>query len=237
MIDHWGVNYSLCDIGPTPLGNGIVDVEDLKVLAEHLFEDVIDPTLTAHWPLDKAQGDIAYNSAADCDGTLMGGPVWQPEGGIVNGALQFDGIDGYVSTDFVLNPADGVFSVIAWIKGGATGQAILSQTGATNWLSTDSVEGYLMAELKASGRGAAGPLLSQAVITDGNWHRIAPVWDGSCRYLYMDGLEVAKDAEPLSTLEDAYGGLYFGAGSTLAPGTFFSGLIDDIRVYNRVMHP
>jgi len=106
MVDYWGENYSLCDIGPTPLGNGIVDVEDLIVLAEHLFEDVDDPTLIAHWPLDEAQGVIAYDSAADCDGTLMGGPVWQPDGGIVAGALQFDGIDDYVSTDPALNPAD-----------------------------------------------------------------------------------------------------------------------------------
>lgn len=40
MIDHWGEDYSLCDIGPMPWGDGIVDVEDLIVLAEHLFEEV-----------------------------------------------------------------------------------------------------------------------------------------------------------------------------------------------------
>ena len=44
MIDHWGENYPLCDIGPTPLGDGIVDVKDLIVLAEHLFEEVVPPT-------------------------------------------------------------------------------------------------------------------------------------------------------------------------------------------------
>jgi len=38
IVDHWGENYPLCDIGPTPMGDGVVDVEDLKVLAEHLFE-------------------------------------------------------------------------------------------------------------------------------------------------------------------------------------------------------
>jgi len=38
MVDHWGTDNSLCDIGPMPWGDGIVDVEDLKVLAEHLFE-------------------------------------------------------------------------------------------------------------------------------------------------------------------------------------------------------
>jgi hypothetical protein len=30
----------LCDIRPTPFGDGIVDVEDLIVLAEHLFEEI-----------------------------------------------------------------------------------------------------------------------------------------------------------------------------------------------------
>ncbi len=39
MVDHWGTDYSLCDIGPMPWGDGIVDVEDLIVLAEHLFEE------------------------------------------------------------------------------------------------------------------------------------------------------------------------------------------------------
>jgi len=40
MIDHWGTDNSLCDIGPMPWGDGIVDVQDLIVLAEHLFEEV-----------------------------------------------------------------------------------------------------------------------------------------------------------------------------------------------------
>ncbi len=237
MVDHWGEYYPLCDIGPTPLGDGIVDVEDLIVLVEHLFEDVNDPTLIAHWPLDEAQGGIAYNNAADCDGTLMGGPVWQPEGGMVGGALQFDGVDDYVSTDPVLNPVDGKFSVLARIKGGAPGQTVISQTDGSNWLCVDSVEGCLMTELQSPGRSAAGSLLSQTPITDGQWHRIGLVWDGSCRHLYVDGVEVAKDAMPLPALDSTNGGLYFGVGSTLAPSTFFSGLIDDIRIYNRVVHP
>jgi Tol biopolymer transport system component len=39
MVDNWGTDNSLCDIGPTPFGDGVVDVEDLIVLAEHLFEE------------------------------------------------------------------------------------------------------------------------------------------------------------------------------------------------------
>jgi hypothetical protein len=33
------------------------------------------------------------------------------------------------------------------------------------------------------------------------------------------------------------GGLYIGAGTNLEPGSFFSGLIDDIRIYNRAIAP
>jgi hypothetical protein len=46
--DYWGTDEPLCDIGPMPWGDGIVDVQDLIVLAEHLFEEVDDPTLIAH---------------------------------------------------------------------------------------------------------------------------------------------------------------------------------------------
>jgi len=230
IVDHWGTDEPLCDIGPMPWGDGIVDVQDLIVLAEHLFTY---PGAVAHWKLDETEGDIAYDSVAVNDAVVFGVPVWQPTGGKVAGALQFEGIDDYVSSEFVLNPADpeisSGFSVFAWVKDGAPGQALLSQTGAANWLVADA-EGKLMTELKGSGRSNGGPLLSETNVTDGTWHRIGLVWDGSYRYLYVDGAEVAKDATPLSGLEGAEGGLYFGVGSTLAPGTYFSGLIDDVRI-------
>jgi len=40
MVDHWGTDEPLCDIGPMPWGDSIVDVHDLIVLAEHLFEEI-----------------------------------------------------------------------------------------------------------------------------------------------------------------------------------------------------
>ena len=40
IIDSWGTDNPLCDIGPMPWGDGIVDVQDLIVLAEHLFEEI-----------------------------------------------------------------------------------------------------------------------------------------------------------------------------------------------------
>jgi len=139
-----------------------------------------------------------------------------------------------VRTDFVLNPADGPFSVFAWIKGGAPGQVILSQIGEADWLCTDASAGNLMTELEGLGR-AGCPLVSQTLITDGNWHPVGLTWDGSNRILYVDDLEVAKDTQ--AQFSGSAEGLYIGAGKNLDAGSFFSGLIDDVRVYNRAVTP
>jgi len=236
MVDHWGTYEPLCDIGPLPFGDGIVDVQDLIVLAEHLFEEVDDPTLVAHWAMDEIEGDRASDSANDNDGIVYGDPTWQPEGGMVNGALQLDGVDDYVNTPFVLNPADGKFSVFVWIQGGAPGQVVISQADGADWLSTGLSDGKLITGLTPpAGRTVPPPLVSEFVVTDGNWHRIGFVWDGTNRTLYVDDVEVAKDTQ--ANLQDSVGGLYIGTGKAMEAGTFWSGLIDDVRIYNRAVKP
>jgi hypothetical protein len=190
----------------------------------------------AHWKLDEAEGNIAHDRIGNCDGTLNGEPLWQPTGGKVDGALQFDGVDDYVSTPFFLNPADGELSVFTWIKGGAPGQVIISQADGADWLSAGPSEGNLMTELMRPGRGAAA-LMSNFLIIDGQWHLIGFVWDGSQRILYVDDIEVARDVKTQGSLEGSDGGLHIGAGKNLEPGSFWSGLIDDVRIYNRAVTP
>jgi hypothetical protein len=232
MVNHWGENYSLCDIGPTPIGDGMVDVQDLIVLAEHLFEDVNDPTLVAHWPLDEMEGNVARDNAGANDAATFGNPLWRPNDGIVYGAIQLDGVDDCIIVGPFPNPTEGPFSVLAWVKGGAPNQVVLSQIDVANWLLADPSEGNLMTEIKSPGR-AGKPLQSQTNIADGNWHRIGFIWYGSNRKLYVDGVVVAEDTQ--SGLESSDNGLYIGCGRAMEPGTFWSGLIDDVRIYNRAL--
>ena len=232
IVDHWHTDEPLYDIAPSPFGDGKVDVQDLIVLSEHLFEEVNDPTLIVHWALDEAEGIIAYDSAGVNDAVVVGGTEWQLSGGQVDGALQLDGVDDYVLTGFVMNPEEGPFSVLSWIKGGAPGQAVLSQMGGASWLCADASDGNLMTELKGSG---GDPLLSSTVITDGEWHRIGLIWDGSNRTLCVDGVVVAEDTQ--DSLESSSNGLYIGTGKAMESGTYFSGLIDDVRIYNREVKP
>lgn len=91
-----------------------------------------------------------------------------------------------------------------------------------------------MTELGSSVRSGA-PLLSEKVITDNQWHRIGLVWDGSNRTLYVDGITVAEDTQ--DGLEVSDSSLYLGCGKAMEASTFWSGLIDDVRIYNRVVIP
>ena len=202
-----------------------------------------DHRIVAHYKLDETEGSIAHDSAGDNHGTLYGDPAHQHGSGKIEGALQFDGVDDYVTTPFVLNPADGMFSALAWIKGGAPGQVIISQTDGTGvgatWIGVDPSEGKLVTGLvpPPSGRTSPSALESEFIITDGQWRHIGFVWDGSRRYLYVNGAEVASDDDTLAPLKSSDGGLNIGAGKSLDAGSFWSGLIDDVRLYNAALSP
>ena len=135
----------------------------------------------------------------------------------------------------------GPFSIFVWIKGGAPGQAIISQTDdigtGSVWLGVDSSDGELMTALAPMqvGRYVPQPLISESIITDDRWHHVGFVWDGAYRILYLDGVEVARDTALQNPLKSATGGMFIGAGKNLEPGTFFSGLIDDVRIYNKAL--
>ena len=245
LIDNWGTDETLCDIGPMPWGDGVVNEADLEVLMSYWGQEFdFQPfDLLAYWRLDESEGDIAYDSAGEYDGTLYGEPLWQPEGGIVNGALELDGINDYVLTSNFVLKLYGAFSAFAWIKGGAPGQVIISQENGVNWLMADPTDGTLRTDLRTPERSnprgttipAGPPLISSTVVTDGDWHRVGFVWDGSHRILYVDDVEVATDVQ--GTLEGALGGVHIGAGKGLGAGSFFSGLIDDVRIYNIAVTP
>jgi len=237
LIEHWGQDDPMCDIAPRPSGDGVVNALDLELLMSYWGQPIEDPLLVAHWTLDETEGEIAYDSAGVNDAVLIGSPVWQPDAGKVGGALMFDGIDDYAFAQLGLNPADGLFSIFAWVKGGAPGQVIFSQSNGANWLGADPDFGCVMTELipPAVGRFVPKPLKSESVITDDQWHRIGFVWDGVNRALYVDDILVAEDMQ--EGLSNSSGALNIGCGSNLTAQTFWSGLIDDIRIYNRAVKP
>lgn len=247
LIENWGTDDPKFDIGPMPWGDGVVDAADLEALMKYWGKDVNAPSEPlAHWKLDESEGIIAYDSAGDNDATLVGEPIWQPTGGWLDGSLELDGVDDGAQASFVLNPSESPFSAFAWVKGGGPDQVIISQAmgdigRGVNWLLTDSAEGNLMSEFNCLDEDYSPgiALLSSIEISDGLWHHVGLVWDlfNGTRILYVDGIEVAKDMMHEGGLlmwEDGGINIGFQASILHRPG-YWSGLIDDVRIYDRAL--
>ena len=227
LIESWGQDDPLADIAPA-LGDNVVDVLDLAFLMKYWGQDA---NFIAHWKLDETGGDIAYDSAAQNNAQVMGDALWQRESGRVNGALQLDGVDDCLNAPFILDPTRQPFSAYVWTKGGQPGQTIISQQGGlAEWLSLDAA-GALNSTLTFP----LPAVTSDVVITDDQWHHIGLVSDGAGISLYVDDVEVVRsDTSPILP---AYGDLQIGTGKNREPGTFWSGMIDDVRIYDRVVVP
>ncbi len=233
----WRQSDPSLDVAPVPNGDGVINWLDLGGLARFWMTY---PGLVGYWKLDETEGTVAHDSLGHIDGVVHGVPLWQPAGGEIGGAMELDGVDDYLSTSNILDPGAGAFTVLLWVRGGRPGQTILSQSDKTGtgevWLGTDAATGAVMTRLTDGGR-VTQPLVSSAVVTDGAWHGLRLVWDGSGRRLYVDGKEVAADKRKLNALKSSTADFYFGAGKGLEPGSFWSGLLDDVRVYSQALIP
>ncbi|MHB9071578.1 MAG: GDSL-type esterase/lipase family protein [Sedimentisphaerales bacterium] len=192
--------------------------------------------LAAHWKLDESDGLIASDSTGNHPGTLYGNPVWQPTGGNDDaGALLFDGTNDYIEIIGYKGVTDSKPSTprtcTAWIKG--AGDIISWGTAATGkkWLFRTGTAGKLQLDVgNCSITGTKN-------VADGQWHHIAVVSFGDktdyVRF-YVDGAEdtiSSFTSMDINTAPDNNVKLgYSGSG-----GTYFSGLLDDVRVYDRFL--
>ncbi len=226
---------------PSHWGRIVGTSADARYFAEHAYGEVIvldegqslnlkehypvEPLL-AHWSLDETSGDLAFDPAGAHTGRLLGNASWHA--GLLDGAVSLDGTDDRIETDFVLNPGAGPFTAMAWVQGGGPHQVILAQTGSKgkDWLATDE-NGYGRVDLGTSGRGGHS-LIGDLALTDGLWHHVALMWDGSLRRLYVDGESHGVDDSGV-TLENI--------NSSMVIGPNWQGLIDDIRIYGAALTP
>ena len=65
---------------------------------------------------------------------------------------------------------------------------------------------------------------------DTNWHQLVVVYDQTNLSISVDG---TRRGTLLTSLNTAFSPVIIGAGAD--PGTHFSGAIDDVRIYNRVL--
>ena len=203
-----------------------------------------DGGLVGWWKLDESGGLTAADSSGNGnDGTLtnMAGNQWTD--GAVGGALEFDGVDDYIlrsSTSSLNLPTAWTISVWVYLVGNPAYEYIVTKNTSSTW----DMEYGVYVRYPANG-GEVGVVLDGS-ITDivsvqwsmETWTHIAVTWDGSDAQAYVDG-EFVDSIAYSGTLTNEGDWFNIGRRSNSVDGTsstgLFDGLIDDVRIYNRVL--
>jgi len=189
--------------------------------------------LVAYYKFNDGSGSVLSDSVGGSDGTLTNGPTWST--GIEGGALQFDGVDDYVSLPDDLGYRDSGFSVFIWYKTLSTGSWEI-MLGGNEWeVSKSSVDTLLTKLVPVSGGQIVNSNYGSSGINlaDGSWHLLGFTYDGSTMITYFEGIENATTSVPEEVIT-VFPGRTIGNKNGAA---FAEGLIDELTVYDRVLTP
>lgn len=210
----------------------------------------------AHWKLDDGAGFIAIDSVGGHDGGLVG-PTWTT--GLFGDALSFD--DG---NDWVTIPDDPVWTLDpaaemtweAWIKptdlgeqwnavwaqtrNDARGFGIFAHTTANS--NMGPVTNGISVGWDETGSDKVGLHSTDNVLTVGNWHHVAVTHDGSLAQadrftIFVDGVDVTdrSDVNSVGFLAGVDAESIVIGGNPVDAGTWFGGIIDDVRYYDTAL--
>ena len=155
-------------------------------------------------------------------------------------AMEFDGVDDFITTDFNAFTATGSRTVEAWIKASSDSQQRfitdmggLTGPGSRFSFKINPSDNNIRIEV------GGGGLTGSVNVTDNNWHHVAVTYDATAssdKYkLYVDGaLDTEGDiSTPLNT-DPTTGAFMIGVRTDSSSSTMFDGSIDEVRVYNEV---
>ena len=201
-----------------------------------------DAGLLGWWKFDEGSGTIASDSSGNGNnGTLMNGPQWVA--GNISGALHFDGIDDYVDLGNkpVWDPT-GSFSVSLWanieVWNVDRGHALIANRGLSGqgWAlrrSTSTTLYFTVRGVTTEDTESKSPVFLSPI----QWIHIVCVYDSvnHTKRIYLNGVEdvmvtVTGTYAPANTYNT-----YIGARANPTPQGFFTGKLDDVRYYTRVV--
>jgi len=206
-----------------------------------LTSAVYDNTgLVGSWHLDEVVGVSTPDSSGNFNnGTLVNGPTWMPVSSCKYGScLGFNGSSNYV--DILNSTLFDVANVTmsAWVySSNFTQNGFIFEKGSVNSQYACFFEsGYITFRTVNSSSVSDDLDVSVSVISNGNWHHLACVYDGSTKKIYVDGSEVGSKSYT-QTLRTGQSGQRIGAYGGGTPSYYFNGRIDEVRVYNRGLSP
>jgi hypothetical protein len=193
--------------------------------------------LVAHWECETNMGNTAVDSTGNGhDAICMDGRCPIVVSGQVGNGFRFQGDEFVVAPDHPdFSPAR--FTVAAWVRDTGTRGNIVSKVFGTEVL--NSWQLFLGSSrdlsLRTSNTTDGEHILGGPTITADRWTHVVGIWDGTRKFLYVDGIFI-DSAAPARGISFDGGDVYIGADfNDGGPVFFLTGDIDDVRFYDRVL--
>jgi len=242
-IDCWEDNKFNGLIDEVRIYNRALSEEEIRYHYNHtLPKGAVSPTamkedssLVGYWSFNEGSGQIAYDKSGNGNNGTIHGAVWTA--GKSGSALKFDGTDDYVDcgNDESLNITDAV-TVEAWIRYSSSFSGVRGDVVSKH---DYGYKGYGFAKgnddrihwWPADG-SSWNELISTITISPDTWYHIACTNDANYRKIYINGIERNSG---VGVAAIASSSLSLMIGENAEGESYFDGLIDEVRIYNRAL--
>jgi hypothetical protein len=191
------------------------------------------PGLVAAYGFNEGSGTVVNDASGNGNNGTINGATWTTSGKYGN-ALNFNGSNALVTINNAasLQLTTGM-TLEAWVYPTVTGP----WWGDVIYKGNDNY--YLEGTSYSSGFPAMGgtlpnapPLYGTAVLALNTWAHLAATYDGATMRLYVNGVQVASRAQT-GAIVTSTNPLQIGGDSIY--GQYFTGRIDEVRIYNRAL--
>jgi len=185
--------------------------------------------LAGWWPLN---GNVVDASGNGNSGSVSGATLTTGQNSQSNSAYAFNGLSQNVQLPATHNVSYGTVSL--WVKPSPT-QPTANYFIFSNPESGTNSRVYIRTNSDGTaiiGALGNGTTIASTSTTSNTWHHVVVTWSGTNSGMYLDGVNVTT-ASVFNGLTSRYATTFLGCINSNAE--CFSGSIDDVRVYDRVI--
>lgn len=202
--------------------------------------------IIAQYHFDESGGMTAFDSVSSFNGTLAATGASFVPGGISGNAISLDKALGGLVNMGTSFPGflTGDFSIVLWVNTTTT----LIDTIALGKHEAGSQNGYFFAINPTGGGGTANKTTfvesdfvsqgttSTTTVNDGVWHQIVGVYQsGGNESIYVDGSPAESTNAVTAMIANGAPFLIGGVNQSGTPNARYTGLVDEVQVYNQAL--
>ncbi len=194
--------------------------------------------LTSYWSFDEANGDGTDSAGANTAQCRPGGQCPTRVQGVAGNAASFNGSNQCFTVPTMMTWAAPAFTVGAWVSSPTLSDSLFVHESAAGCPSPEPLRlsgGVVgLVQLSTSDSTHNNAFTPSPMIAANEWHHVAVTWDGTTQAVYVDGVcscSIAPSLQPLDNPQELTIGCYPDA------STSYTGSIDELRVYDRVLSP